>query len=82
VKAPRQRGALPNSRPQEIRQQRWERNQESFAMLKDIREQGIKAFEIVKLTGLSSGTVDKWLRLSACPPLRSKKAPRLGMWNI
>ena len=48
-------------------------------MAKDLRAQGIRAFEIVKLTGLSRGTVDKWLRLSECPPLRSKKAPRPGM---
>ena len=48
-------------------------------MVKDLRAQGIKAFEIVKLTGLSRGTVDKWLRLEECPPLRSKKAPRPGM---
>ena len=74
-----QRGPLPSPRPQEIRQKRWERKQESFAMVKDLRAQGIKAFEIVKLTGLSRGTVDKWLRLEECPPLRSKKAPRPGM---
>jgi transposase len=79
VMVPQQRGALPNSRPQEIRQKRWERKQESFAMVKDLRAQGIRAFEIVKLTGLSRGTVDKWLRFSECPPLRSKKAPRPGM---
>jgi transposase len=48
-------------------------------MVKGLRAQGIRAFEIVKLTGLSRGTVDKWLRLSECPPLRSKKAPRPGM---
>ena len=34
VLAPQQRGALPSSRPQEIRQKRWERKQESFAMVK------------------------------------------------
>ncbi|MGC2657379.1 MAG: hypothetical protein WA324_05340, partial [Bryobacteraceae bacterium] len=28
---------------------------------------------------ISRGTVDKWLRFSQCPPLRSKKAPRPGM---
>ena len=79
VMVPQQRGALPNSRSQEIRQKRWERKQESFAMVKDLRAQGIRAFEIVKLTGLSRGTVDKWLRFSECPPLRSKKTPRPGI---
>jgi hypothetical protein len=48
-------------------------------MVKDLRAQGIRAFEIVKLTGLGRATVDKWLRLSECPPLRSKKAPQPGM---
>lgn len=79
VMPPQQRGPLPSPRPQEIRQKRWERKQELFAMVKGLRAQGIRAFEIVKLTGLSRGTVDKWLRLSECPPLRSKKAPRPGM---
>jgi transposase len=74
-----QRGAPPSPRPQKIRQERWERKQELFAMVKDLQAQGIRAFEIVKLTELSRGTVDRWLRLSECPPLRSKKAPRPGM---
>ena len=76
---PRQRGPLPSPRREETRQKRWERKQALFASVKDLRAQGIRAFEIVKLTGLGRATVDKWLRLSECPPLRSKKAPRPGM---
>jgi hypothetical protein len=48
-------------------------------MVKGLRTQGMRAFEVVKATEISRGTVDKWLRLSECPPLRSQKAPRPGM---
>jgi hypothetical protein len=74
-----QRGPRPSLRPQEICQQRWQQKQELFGMVKGLCAQGMRAFEIVKATGISRGTVDKWLRLSECPPLRSKKAPRPGM---
>jgi transposase len=74
-----QRGPRPSTRAQEIHQQRWQQKQELFGMVKGLRAQGMRAFEIVKATGISRGTVDKWLRLSECPPLRSKKAPRPGM---
>ena len=73
------RGPRPSLRPQEIHQRRWQQKQELFGMVKGLRAQGMRAFEIVKATGISRGTVDKWLRFSQCPPLRSKKAPRPGM---
>jgi transposase len=38
----------------------------------------MRAFEIVKVTGISRGRVDKWLRLAECPP-QNKMAPRPGM---
>lgn len=47
--------------------------------MKGLRAPGMRDFEIVKATGISRGTVDKWSRFSECPPLRSKKAPRPGM---
>jgi transposase len=74
-----QRRPLWSLRLQEIHQQRWQQKQELFGMVKSLRTQGMRAFEIVKATDLCRGTVDKWLRLSECPPLRSKKAPRPGM---
>jgi hypothetical protein len=74
-----QRGPQPSLRPQEIRHQRWQQKQELFGMIKGLRAQGMRAFEIVKATRISRGTVDKWLRLSECPLLRSKKAPRPRM---
>jgi transposase len=75
----RQRRPRWSLRLQEIHQQRWQQKQELFGMVKGLRIQGMRAFEIVKVTSLCRGTVDKWLRLSECPPLRSKKAPRPGM---
>src|SRR5690349_6386077 len=39
----------------------------------------MKASEIVRATGMSRGRIDQWLRWAECPPLRSKKVPRLGM---
>ena len=47
-------------------------------MVKGMRAQGMRAFEIVKATGISRGRVDKWLRLDECPP-QGKMAPRPGM---
>jgi transposase len=47
-------------------------------MVKAMQGQGMRAFEIVKLTGISRGRVDKWLRLTECPP-QNKMAPRPGM---
>ena len=49
-----------------------------FEMVKGMRAQGMRAFEIVKATGISRGRVDKWLRLDECPP-QGKMAPRPGM---
>jgi hypothetical protein len=43
-----------------------------------MRAQGMRAFEIVKATGISRRPVDKWLRLDECPP-QGKMAPRPGM---
>jgi hypothetical protein len=77
--APRQRRPLWSVRLQEIHDQRWQQKQELFGMVKGLRAQGMRAFEIVKATGICRARVDKWLRLSECPPLRSKKAPRPGM---
>jgi transposase len=75
----RQRRPLWSLRLQEIHEQRWQQKQELFGRVKSLRAQGMRAFEIVEATSLCRGTVDKWLRLSECPPLRSKKAPRPGM---
>jgi len=47
-------------------------------MVKGLRAQGMRAFEIVEATGISRGRVDKWLRLKECPP-QGKMAPRPGM---
>ena len=63
---------------QEIRQQQRQRNVALFEMVKGMRAQGMRAFEIVKATGISRGRVDKWLRLDECPP-QGKMAPRPGM---
>src|SRR5450755_1865652 len=73
-----QRGALPNSRQKEIRQQARQQKEELFRMVKGLRAQGMRAFEIVKATGISRGRVDKWLRCEECPP-QNKMAPRPGM---
>ena len=74
-----QRGKTPSSRPEEIRQQRWQQKLELFGMVKGMHARGMKASEIVRATGISRGRVDKWLRLAECPPLRHKKVPRPGM---
>jgi len=73
-----QRGALPNPRQKEIRQQGRQQKEELFRMVKGLRAQGMRAFEIVKATGISRGRVDKWLRCEECPP-QNKMAPRPGM---
>ena len=73
-----QRGRLPSPRHQEIRQQRRQQKEELFGMVKGLHAQGMRAFEIVKATGISRGRVDKWLRLAECPP-QNKMAPRPGM---
>jgi hypothetical protein len=73
-----QRGQLPSPRPKEIRQQRRQQKEELFRMVKGLHAQGLRAFEIVKATGISRGRVDKWLRLEECPP-QNKMAPRPGM---
>jgi hypothetical protein len=73
-----QRGPRPSSRQKEIRQQRRQEKVELFRMVKGLRAQGMRAFEIVKATGISRGRVDKWLRLAECPP-QNKMAPRPGM---
>ena len=71
------RGPL-NTRQKEIRQQRRQQKVALFEMVKGMRAQGLRAFEIVKATGISRGRVDKWLRLDECPP-QGKMAPRHGM---
>ena len=59
------RGPLPSPRQKEIRQQRRRQKEELFRM---VHAHGMRAFEIVKATEISRGRVDKWLRLSECPP--------------
>ena len=71
-------GPRPSSRQKEIRQQRRQQKVALFEMVKSLRAQGMRAFEIVKSTGISRGRVDKWLRLKECPP-QNKMAPRPGM---
>jgi hypothetical protein len=73
-----QRGQLPSPRHKEIRQQRRQQKEELFGMIKGLHAQGMRAFEIVRATGISRGRVDKWLRLSECPA-QNKMAPRPGM---
>jgi transposase len=72
------RGPRPSSRQKEIRQQRRQQKVALFEMVKGLRAQGMRAFEIVKATGISRGRVDKWLRLKECPP-QNQMAPRPGM---
>ena len=72
------RGPRLSSRQKEIRQQRRQQKVALFEMVKGMRAQGMRAFEIVKATGISRGRVDKWLRLDECPP-QGKMAPRPGM---
>jgi transposase len=71
-------GPRPSSRQKETRQQRRQQKVALFEMVKSLRAQGMRAFEIVKATGISRGRVDKWLRLKECPP-QNKMAPRPGM---
>jgi len=71
-------GRRPSSRKKEIRQRGRQQKIVLFEMVKGMQEQGLRAFEIVKATGISRGRVDKWLRLSECPP-QGKMAPRPGM---
>jgi hypothetical protein len=73
-----QRGPRPSPRQKQIRQQRREQKVALFEMVKALQAQGMRAFEIVKATGISRGRVDKWLRLAECPP-QNKMAPRPGM---
>jgi transposase len=73
-----QRSGRPNPRQKEIRRQRRQQKVELFRMVKGLQAQGMRAFEIVKATGISRGRVDKWLRLTECPP-QNKMAPRPGM---
>jgi transposase len=74
----RQGWGRPNLRQKEIRRQRRQQKEELFRMVKGMQSQGMRAFEIVKVTGISRGRVDKWLRLAECPP-QNKMAPRPGM---
>jgi hypothetical protein len=74
----RQRWGRTNLGQKEIRRQRRQQKEELFRMVKAMQGQGMRAFEIVKLTGISRGRVDKWLRLTECPP-HNKMAPRPGM---
>ena len=71
-------GPRPSTRQEEIRQQRRQQKVALFEMVKSLRAQGMRAFEIVEATGISRGRVDKWLRLKECPP-QNKMAPRPGM---
>ena len=73
-----QRWGRPNPQQKEIRRQRRQQKEELFGMVKGMQAQGMRAFEIVKVTGISRGRVDKWLRLAECPP-QNKMAPRPGM---
>jgi Transposase len=52
-----QRGQLLSPRPKEIRQQRRRQKEELFRMVKGLHAQGMRAFEIVKATGISRGRV-------------------------
>jgi transposase len=74
----RRRWGRPKLRQKEIRRQRRQQKEELFRMVKGMQAQGMRAFEIVKVTGISRGRVDKWLRLAECPP-QNKMAPRPGM---
>ena len=49
------RGPRPNSRHKEIRQQRRQQKVALFEMVKGMQAQGMRAFEIVKVTGISRG---------------------------
>jgi hypothetical protein len=51
--------ARPNPRQKEIKRQRRQQKEELFAMVKGMQAQGMRAFEIVKATGISRGRVDK-----------------------
>ncbi len=73
-----QRSGGPNPRQKEIRRQRRQQKVELFRMVKGLQAQGMRAFEVVNATGISRGRVDKWLRLTECPP-QNKMAPRPGM---
>ena len=70
-------GRLPGSRKEEIREQGRQQKVALFQMVKGLHAQGMRAFEIVRATGISRGRVDKWLRLQECPP-RNRMAPRPG----
>jgi transposase len=78
IESSQQRGQLPSPRPNEIRQQRRQQKEELFGMVKGLHAQGMRAFEIVKATGISRGRVDQWLGLAECPP-QNRMAPRPGM---
>ena len=81
VRPAQPRGPLSSAtqKQKEVRRQRWQQKLELFQMVKGLYAQGMKASEIVRATGMSRGSVDKWLRLTECPPLRNKMAPRPGM---
>ena len=68
----------PEPAAEEIRRQRRQQKVELFRMVKGLQAQGMRAFEVVNATGISRGRVDKWLRLTECPP-QNKMAPRPGM---
>jgi hypothetical protein len=53
------RGPRLSTRQKEIQQQRRQQRVALFEMVKGMRAQGMRAFEIVKATGISRGRVDK-----------------------
>jgi len=71
-------GRLPGSRKQEIKEQERQQKVALFQMVKGLHAQGMRAFEIVRATGISRGRVDKWLRLQECPPRTDGAATGIG----
>ena len=61
------RGPRLSSRQKEIRQQQRQQKVALFDMVKGMQAQGMRAFEIVKATGISRGRVDKWLAVGRVP---------------
>src|SRR5262249_34067253 len=58
--------------------QRRKKKEELFGRVKGMQAQGMGAFKIGKVRGISRGRVEKWLRLAECPP-QNKMARRPGM---
>lgn len=61
--------ARPNPRQKEIKRQRRQQKEELFAMVKGMQAQGMRAFEIVKATGISRGV---WTNSYAWQNARSR----------